>query len=1142
MPAGGLARQRMYGLEAVYAGPKTFTAGMLGEAIDAGLHPFGSPPTVAKGTLKTTNIVEDLFGARARLMSPEERPLQFLRGEWGATEAAKLAAPEFKGEFGKHFSRLEPKIMGPEYERLLYGGEAATSARAYTAPQLMTLYVDPKELEAGKIGRRMFQEEIIFSPKTAKFMEYERVIQKKVALDEGFRTNQSLLDALKGKRIGELQMLENPIGSGQFLGVERGTGRELWSLAGKAEAEVIAAQLSGDETATLFMRERHRLGSEYWKLFGEDIKFMGKINTEAQMEEILRRVGAPASIAGQEVEAAASAKLIMKRRAARITQQTSAMAMFTGWRMDVGRLPMAVDKKLNPAYTAALEFLKDPAKTLKLDLLMAEGVADAEFQIQKNMVALSKRFGFSEAEMRLTFGFMPEEAAKKLGIFEILEAAPRKVIGVSGMRLGDLASEGVGGMAKLEQTGFRLLAMKGEEGQRFAAEMATRVTGKTEGRAADRMVASMIGAEGLGDKAKQFIGKAPMDTRTLAQFQDLDDLLRPTGRYVDIGQKVEAFGGASRIYIPGTVEAGELFRPIPTQAGKVIPSELGRGLEDLRRAAQGGVAEEIEYAAQRLCDRAFITAEQQAAATGHILGSRSFTPVRQTAALTDDTFRIGTRRAEEMFDDLIDRAKSADQREYLRHQKALLIEKEQTLIGGLWRHPTTGPESFQVVRYRVDKSLADDIITVPYKMGRLTKGGKIVDLSQMVGPKVDFDKDTVNLAVIGNRDTASRLAKKMDGEIQKNYTRYLFNHYSMKDWMEPGEKQVKALTQMTHAEAVKAGAMNLTAVKMETGQVNLALQKLKLGLQHTAPEKYRPMAELFMLMEEAAIGSKHGALESSLYQGIGHAVQNRDISSMESVIKQLTGGKDLAVSERVLMPGGGTEKMALRLTAREAATEAIGAATAAGEDVEWAVKAAQAVKGRIPKGANEAEVLSQMTTMFYKRRTGSLDMAQSLMGERHYGAEGFTQRANRALRRASTKGTLIKQALSKAKAPLMIGAAVAAGVMLAAPSVSGAIPNKEGPAGGRNLGFSDLGPPAGMGMSPPAARIMASPKAYDMSGIKTSSRANIRMSMPDADRASPDFMRQARTLAAGSNVRVRTVDDRHALNPHRLASKIHERL
>ena len=127
-------------------------------------------------------------------------------------------------------------------------------------------------------------------------------------------------------------------------------------------------------------------------------------------------------------------------------------------------------------------------------------------------------------------------------------------------------------------------------------------------------------------------------------------------------------------------------------------------------------------------------------------------------------------------------------------------------------------------------------------------------------------------------------------------------------------------------------------------------------------------------------------------------------------------------------------------------------------------------------------------------------------------------------------------------AGLLVGAALAAGVMLSAPSVSGVMPGKEGPAGGMNMNMTDMGPPAGMGMAPPQPRVMASPKAYDMSGVKMSSRANIRMSMPDANNSSVDFMRQASQLANGGKVRVRTTDDRAALNPHRLASKIHERL
>lgn len=258
---------------------------------------------------------------------------------------------------------------------------------------------------------------------------------------------------------------------------------------------------------------------------------------------------------------------------------------------------------------------------------------------------------------------------------------------------------------------------------------------------------------------------------------------------------------------------------------------------------------------------------------------------------------------------------------------------------------------------------------------------------------------------------------------------------------------------------------------------------------------------------------------------------------MESVVKQLMGEKDRVVSGQITGPTGELQSRSMKYSPRTFAEQAIHAATAAGDDVEMAVRAAQTAKGNVP------EDMSTLVEMYYKRRTGSLDVAQSVMHSQTYGMPGFTEKANRVLRQAQTKSRGMMGALKKAKGPAMIGAAIATGLMLSAPAVSGALTQpRDGAAAGRNLRPDDLGPPTGIGINPPAGRIMKSPQVYDMSGMQGASRANIRMSMPDANHTSRDFMRHASALARGSNVRVKTTDDRSALSPHRLANKIHERL
>jgi hypothetical protein len=1140
LTAGGRVKARMNLMEAVYSGgnmTEDLRNKIIQESLAGGrsLYPIGSPETVAKGTFLTRNMAEDLFGPMGRLMGIEQRPTQFIREQFGVTAAAKANASRFRGTFGQYFSRLDRKIQGPGYKSLLYGGADILSTEAYSAPQLVAFYAKPGMLETGSLAGKMSKEEAILSARTAPMMEYERIVQKKITLKSGFRVNQNVLDALSGKQVGELATLP-AIGRGGFVGIEAATGREVWAEGAKgAEARIVGAQLTDQNAATVFLKEQHRINDQnYWKFFSEDVKFMGKAANDARMRDILSTAGMGELAGSQNIEAVVSGKLVQRNRMALMTQQIEALSMLTAAKIDKRELTLR--RRL-----LAQEFMSDPAEFLKVDKLMQGHITDAEFQIQKNMVALTKKFGFSELETGLTFGLMDSGIATRLGISNAVTNAPG-VIGLSKMRLGDFGFEGgAGGVASFEQTGFRLLSMKGEEGKRFAAEMATRLYGKNELVPANMMMASVLNERDTLTRLKQLIGSSDMDERLLGQLTP-DALIKESGRYVGLGRSVKAFGGASNIYIPGINEAESLMGYSISDKGLRIPSPVAGDLEELRSLMSKGADEaEIEAAASRLRSTIVQQTESQATAKGKVIGSRFLTGIEQTALKTSESagaFGISQRTGERMFDELIDRAQSHEQRMFLTEQKRKLIEEGHELVGGMWRHPTTGPESFQFVRYKVDRNLADEMISAPFQTGEIFLGSKrkSVDVSPMVGMKGDFDKDMFAIAAISDRDTAGRVTSKMKNEIQEGYTAYLFNHYAMKDMIDVRKGNIDSLLKLNHEEAMMQGARNLTTAKIATPQVNIALQKLKLGLQYNAPEQYRPMAELFWHLEESAISGKHGAQQNKLYQEIAHAVNQKDAAGMESVIKQLMGEQSADISGRIVGPSGQLTSHTLKYTPKAWAEQAIQSAMAAGEDVEIAYKAAQATKGIVP------EDLPTLTEMYYRRRTGSLDVAQAVMHSQAYGMPGFTEQANRALRKTQSKTRAIFNAVKKGKAPILIGSTIAAGVMLSAPSISGTIAPTEGPNGGRNLSPDDLGPPRGLEMNAPPPQIMESPKVYDMSGLQVASRANIRMSMSDANRSSRDFMRHASVLARGGNVRIRTHDDREALNPHRLANKIHERL
>lgn len=139
---------------------------------------------------------------------------------------------------------------------------------------------------------------------------------------------------------------------------------------------------------------------------------------------------------------------------------------------------------------------------------------------------------------------------------------------------------------------------------------------------------------------------------------------------------------------------------------------------------------------------------------------------------------------------------------------------------------------------------------------------------------------------------------------------------------------------------------------------------------------------------------------------------------------------------------------------------------------------------------------------------------------------------------------LFSSAEGSSKTSLLAGNATNSAVMESAsfnPSELLGFTNKAGVNGGRNLDPDMLGVPDGVGMNIPEGRIMQSTKVYDLSSMKTASRASMKMSM-DVSGSEATLSQQIGSLAGQGNVRIRTSDDRSALNPQSLANKIHERL
>lgn len=1138
-PSGAAARARLLAQEAVAIGGVTDEEirSLLGE----GLYPYTSPSAAAKGTLSTQNLAVGLYGDLGVFMSAEERPTQFIRGEWGVTAKAKSRAKAFRGTFGKSFSRLDRKMKGNLYDLIAYGESGfAAAPEAYSAPQLTTFYAKPASkkttfgvgYKSDALNALISAEEGVISKSVTPQMEYERIVQKKITLDKGMRANVELLDALAGKEPGSgLVSLDMP--TGQFIGIEKGTGKEIMTGADDAITNLVGAQVTDVGEANVFIRERRTLSeADYWKFFSEENKYMASAANEDRMRKVLQAAGLEdrVNVAGQSIEAVFSGKLVGRNRMALLNQQIEATAMFLGEKVDKGIIPSA----------AAQDFLANPTESLNVKSLISRHAVDADYQIQKNLVGMTRKMGFSEFETQMTFGLMDLDVAARIeketgfkGFAKMVEESTGAV-GLSKLRLGDLATEGgAGKIGSFEATGFRALAMKGEVGERYAAELSRRIIGKGEITPADKMLASAIGEQGFLEKLK---------LKDLQKITDIDpeELIQSKGRYVDLGRDFKELGGSSRLYIPGLEEAPELIAPT-IQKGKRVQSDAAKSIMSFRSSlglyAKGQMTgEEIEAAAAAMRNTLAQVSEQQAFAKGKILGSRVLTGVGKTYKKDTDVFRVSAGTAQQMFDELLGRATTDKQRKFLEKQRQLAMEG-QIVTGGMWRHPTTGPESFQFVKYKVDKNVADGMVAAPSQFGKLHLQGvdpKTVDVSSMVGFKGDFDRDHFVLSAIADRDTATRAAKLTEHGMREQYNKYLFNHYAMKDAIE-GRMSKSAVLDMTSKEALESGYKKLTTAKSTTGQVNIALQKLKMGVASAAPEQYRPLAEMFWHLEEAAIGGKHGILETELYQAITHSVNRggeEGIRNMEAVMRSLMGEKR-TISGEIIDSFGNKIAHQINYDPRQWAETAIGSLDAVRDDVNVVMRATNTAKGR----ANLT--LGNIAEQFRARRAGSVDIAQSLMQGT---VDEFSTKTTRMMRKGATKANALLSAVKKAKAPLMVGAAAAAGIMLMAPSTSGVLRKPEGVAGGRNMPPEDYGPPNGGPMQPPPAGPNRSPRIYDVGSGNRTSHANIRMRINDLDSSSRDFMASARSLSEGSGVRINARDDRSILDPRSLAGKIHERL
>ena len=1133
LTSGGRAINRLRNLEIV---PYDVTEEGIESLIGTKVFPYTSPQSAAKGVMSSKHLAQYLYGDLGLLIGPEYRPGQPLRAEWGSTKAAKQAALSkgFRGEFGKYYNRLERKGATAGYKQLYYGGLSAAAEEAYSVPQLLTYYAQPGDMGFAndKLNRILAAEEIAINPSAAGMMQHERSFVKHISLNKNLETNQQILSALQNQSQGEFIPLDinpSPI-ENMGVGVEVGTGRRLELKQTDALSQrIVGMQLTGPDEAIIHFKETRNLSAgEYLKTFSEEQKSIAGVKSKVEFQKALQAAGIQGEIAGQEIEAIGLGKIVQRNKAALITQQMEAMSVFAAKKLQPGMDPIAE--------SAIRAFLEDPAKASMVSEIMARENKNAHIAIQQNLIGLAKNFGFTSKELGFTFGLTSEDVLKPLvssGALRAKEAygiLHSGVIGLGKGFVGDLVSANWG-RGSFEQTGFRLLSMKGQEGIDYAAELSKRIINKGELGALSQMEATILGEEGIFKKLMRSTPESILE----------GDLIREEGRYVSLGRRFDTFGQSNTLYIPGTKEAPYSINRLSIgdqEIKKPLESELLYLRKTIERANNNkATQEELELAAKGVRDAVIRATEEQATARGKILGSRIVTNVRGSGT----SYGMSEIDINRMFRDLTESATSTAQLEELTRQRQVL-EEGGTVASALWRHPTTGPESAQFVNIKMDKALKEGTISVPYQEGRMTikgsKGTKAIDMSAMTGLKADFDRDQLVISAIADRDLQARISKKVDHEIRDQYTTYLFNHYGMKDFFEKQVSKTDVL-KMNSADALLAGYKKLTTAKSTTGQINIALQQFKLGLAYSAPEKYRPMAELFYHLEEAAIGGKHGLLGENLYQSIAAAAKGGEagVKSMEQVLSTIFGGNEVSLTGEITTEAGETMKRSLSFNTNELARQAVESGSAVRDEVKVAMDAVRLSKG---KNIGELGIGAHVERMFLRKR-GGVDVAGILMQANAENMNAPISKASRIVSSLEGKATSVLNALKRNKKSMLIGGGIAAGLMFMAPATSGVIkPTTSG--GGEFLGEEDISPAYGLSMNPPPPRQNRSPRIYDIGSGRPTTHANIRMRMDDLNSSSRDFMSSAREMSQGGNVNIEARDNRLVTDPYLLASKIHERL
>lgn len=1174
LATGSVLKQQITASQRAYVGrdisPATIRAG-----IEAGGLPLGSPAQVAKGVLTDDDWQKKLLGPMGELMPAHRRPLQFVREGWQLSDIARTeqgGTYAQKGALGELAPRFSPAVS-PGFEE---------AAMGHVAPRQSTFYLKPGATDYSKY---LAEEMGVMSREAAALQKWERFSSQKLRVAEGLPLSEEIAKHMEGRTLeqGKAYALDEPIPlkPGQGLGVgEKGQIATVRRKRGVQQFLMGYEVLDSGRIKANVKEMIHMGEGDVQKFFsvGSDIKHTIK---RADPRSLLKTLG----VSTAPVDVVVPGERLTKTPYALFSQQISGMQEFAANRINAVRA-----KGIASDISGLEEFVGNPLESLGLtdefisrrDIKKTGQLASA---IQNRIAVGAERLGLMRSDLAPEiFGMMdPEEVSRMTEVAEelaeetvsartkssMIEAidASKGVRGSAHMYLGDLISEGgTGNMAKWEPSLFHWLAKSGPSdlGANWAADIERRLATDLSGET----------VEELTKMQRSFLGEGEgLARRAIAGFPDEEDflslgrseLVKEEGRWVNLGQDVDTFGG-KRIFIPG-YKAAPGLGSLKTDTGELVRSEFENALTDLQYAMgdrSENAARKTEDAAKNL--RAIGHAQWSGAVTmreraygTRMLAAQRLPLLEGAEDMADDlakrTHRITSRTASGMFQEMAEAAPDEGTRAFATAQQEA-FERGERVPGLIGRYPAVGPYSAQPTFFqKTDDALnaLDEVVYSPDIEDEISIAGdrirgttRRVSVGQGVGQRLDYDLDRQILSFLSDQETADKTTRYLSKQLAEDYEGFLGRHYALEQLFEerrPAGVDVARGVQ----ERLDSGAKHYIG-QMGIGQTNVALEKFRRAAALKGASfqaKYEPL--LWHMEETATIMAKHGGAHAAeeLYTKYGRATA--------AIERGRTGEGARLLKETIEALGGekATElKTSFASTGREISysydPEIMGRELAESyaenfEEVRPAMDINRQSK-RASVNLQEDELRRQMRLI---ESRSQVDAAQAMRAERARGAAGIGAKAQRVVSKGRSRYRAVGNVLKRGKGPMALGAAAAAGILLMSPSVSGSIPanpNMEGAAGGRNINPEDSIPPTGPGLSPPRSGMRASPRAYFQKGDST--LANMRTTSPDFDgERTAEAMRQVRELnETRMRSKVNLSDNRESLDSRMLADKIYRNM